>query len=106
MVVLDSTDEIYHLQELKQSAMVASAEQEGSKVRIAEMQQFTVEQTETITEYDGRIIRHPVERVTVYDGRFEIRFKSGASVEIRKQDFRQDSTPLRRDVIFVRLFFL
>jgi len=37
MVVLESTDEIYHLQELKQSAMVASAEQEGSKVRIAEM---------------------------------------------------------------------
>lgn len=37
MVVLESTDEIYHLRELKQSAMVASAEQEGSKVRIAEM---------------------------------------------------------------------
>ena len=80
----ESTDEIYRLRELKQSAMAASAEEEGLKVRIAEMQQFLDEQTETIAAYDGRIIRQLVERVMVYDGRFEIRFKSGASVEIRK----------------------
>jgi site-specific DNA recombinase len=38
----DIADEIYHLCELKQNAMVENAELEGLKQRIAEMQEFLV----------------------------------------------------------------
>jgi hypothetical protein len=51
------TDEIYRLRKLKQSAMVDSAEREGLKLRIDEMQQFLDEQTESITEYDEQLTR-------------------------------------------------
>ena len=41
-------DEIDHLRELKQAAMMENAEREGLKQRIAEMKQFLTEQTERL----------------------------------------------------------
>ena len=61
------TDEIYRLRKLKQSAMVDSAEREGLKLRIDEMQQFLDEQTESITEYDEQLTRRLIEKITVYE---------------------------------------
>ena len=60
-------DEIDRLRELKQNALVESAEREGLKQRIKEMREFLEQQS---TE------------VTVYDERFEVEFKSGTKVEI------------------------
>ena len=78
------TDEIYRLRELKQSAMVDSAEREGLKLRIDEMRQFLDEQTESITEYDEQLTRRLIEKITVYEDHFTIEFKSGTSMEIHK----------------------
>lgn len=48
----DIADEIDHLRELKQEAMVENAEREGLKQRITDMQQFLSKQTKQIEKYD------------------------------------------------------
>lgn len=55
-------DEIFILRELKQSEMVDSAEREGLKLRIDEMNKFLDEQTEVITEYDEQLTRRLIEK--------------------------------------------
>lgn len=75
-------DEIDRLRELKQNALVESAEREGLKQRIREMQEFLEQQSTEVTEYDELLVRRLIEKVTVYDGRFEVEFKSGAKVDV------------------------
>ena len=77
-------DEIYHLREVKQNALVDNAEREGVKQRISEMQQFLAEQTQDITEYDEQLVRRLIEKITVYDERVTVEFKSGTSVDVRR----------------------
>ena len=80
----DLADEIDHLRELKQNAMVENAEREGLKKRIAEMQQFLAEQTKQIEEYDETLVRRMIEKITVYEDRFTVEFKSGTSVDVKR----------------------
>jgi len=80
----DLADEIDLLREQKQNAMAENAEREGLKQRIAEMQQFLAEQTEQIEEYDENMIRRMVEKITVYEDKFTVEFKSGTSVDVER----------------------
>ncbi|OOB76390.1 hypothetical protein AXF41_12425 [Clostridium haemolyticum] len=80
----DLADEIDHLRELKQKAMAENAEREGLKQRIAEMQEFLAEQVEQIEEYDESLVRRMVEKVTVYEKKFSVEFKSGTSVDVER----------------------
>lgn len=77
-------DEIYSLREAKQNAQVAGAEREDMKKRISEMQKFLAEQQQDITEYDEQLIRRLIEKITVYDERVTVEFKSGTSVDVRR----------------------
>lgn len=77
-------DEIYSLREAKQNAQVAGAEREGMKKRISEMQQFLAEQQHDITEYDEQLVRRLIEKITVYDEKVIVEFKSGTSVDVRR----------------------
>lgn len=78
----DIAEEIYRLRDLKQNALVASAEQEGLKKRIAEMRAFLDSQPTEVLEYDEQLVRRLIEKVTVYDEQFEVEFKSGAKVDV------------------------
>lgn len=80
----DLADEIDRLRELKQNAMAENAEREGLKQRIAEMQEFLTEHTEQIEEYDESLVRRMVEKVTVYEDKFMVEFKSGMSVDVER----------------------
>ena len=80
----DLADEIDRLRELKQNAMAENAEREGLKQRIAEMQEFLAEQMEQIEEYDESLVRRMVEKVTVYEEKFIVEFKSGTSVDVER----------------------
>jgi len=80
----DLADEIDHLRELKQNAMAENAKREGLKQRIAEMQEFLAEQMEQIEEYDESLVRRMVEKVTVYEEKFLVEFKSGTSVDVER----------------------
>ena len=70
-------DEIDRLRELKQNALVESAKREGLKQRTREMREFLEQQSTEVTEYDELLVRRLIEKVTVYDERFEVEFKSG-----------------------------
>ena len=78
-------DEIHRLRELKQNALVVSAEREGLKKRIAEMREFLDGQPTEVLEYDEQLVRRLVEKVTVYDERFEVEFKSGTTVDVDRK---------------------
>ena len=80
----DLADEIDHLRELKQNAMAENAEREGLKQRITEMQKFLAEQVEQIEEYDESLVRRMVDKVTVYEAKFMVEFKSGTSVDVER----------------------
>lgn len=77
-------DEIYMLREAKQNAQVEGATREGMKQRISEMQQFLAEQTQDITEYDEQLVRRLIEKITVYDEKVIVEFKSGTNVDIHR----------------------
>ena len=64
--------------------MAENAEREGFKQRIAEMREFLVEQMEQIEEYDESIVRRMVEKITVYEEKFMVEFKSGTSVDVER----------------------
>lgn len=81
---IDLADEIDHLRELKQNAMTENAEREGLKQRITEMQEFLTKQTEKIEEYDEALVRRMIEKITVYEDRFTVKFKSGTSVDVER----------------------
>lgn len=80
----DLADEIDSLREKKQEVMADNAEREGQKQRIAEMQQFLAGQIEQIEEYDEKLVRRMVEKITVYEDKFTVEFKSGTSVEVER----------------------
>lgn len=77
-------DEIYHLREVRQNALVENAEREGMKKRISEMQQFLSGQTQEVTEYDEQLVRRLIEKITVCDEWVTVEFKSGTSVDVRR----------------------
>lgn len=75
-------DEIYRLRELKQNALVENAEREGKRQRIDEMTDFLNEQSCELEEYDEQLVRRLIERVTVFDDKLVIEFKSGVEIDI------------------------
>ena len=48
------------------------------------MREFLKQQSTEVTEYDGLLVRRLIEKVTVYDDRFEVEFKSGAKVDVER----------------------
>lgn len=77
-------EEIERLRDLKKKALSESAEREGLKQRIAEMREFLEAQSAEMLEYDDLLVRRLIEKVTVYDERFEVVFKSGATVDVER----------------------
>lgn len=75
-------DEIDRLRELKQNAMAQNAENEGLKQRIAEMREFLTGQTAEVEKYDEGLVRRMIQKVTVYEDKFTVQFKSGTSIDV------------------------
>lgn len=54
--------------------MAESDQREGLKQRIAEMAEFLEEQIGVVKEHDEQIVRLLIEKVTVYEDKFEVKF--------------------------------
>ena len=54
----------------------------NKKYLIEELISFLDEQTEAVTEYSELLARRLIEKVTVYDEKLLIEFKSGLTVEV------------------------
>lgn len=48
------------------------------------MREFLDNQTTEILEYDEQLVRRLIEKVTVYDERFEVQFRSGMTVDVER----------------------
>lgn len=80
----DIAEEINCLREKKQEALAESAEREGLKKRIAEMREFLNSQATEVSEYDEQLVWRLIDKVTVYEERFEVEFKSGTAVDVER----------------------
>ena len=72
------------MRDQKQSLMVENANRDELKKRIADMSTFLQEQPTTITEYDEQLVRRLIEKVTVYEDKFTVEFKSGLAVDVEQ----------------------
>lgn len=75
-------DEIYRLREWKKSALVENAEREGKRQRIIEMAEFLDEQNGKLEEYDEQLVRRLIEKLTVFEEKFTVEFKSGIEADV------------------------
>ena len=78
----DIADEIYRLREERHRILAEEAGKKGSKQRLEEMEQFLIDQSCELEEYDEQLVRKLIEKITVYDYRIDVEFKSGISIDI------------------------
>ena len=57
---------------------------EELKKRITDMSTFLKKQPTNITEYDEQLIRRLIEKVTIYEDKFTVEFKSGVPVDVNE----------------------
>lgn len=75
-------DEIHSLREQRQKVLAQDAERDGQKKHIEEMKAFLEEQKDIPIEYDEQLVRRLVEKVTVFDEKIAVKFKSGVEIEV------------------------
>ena len=76
-------DEIYRLRDLKQNILTENAEREGKRERIEEMMKFMHDQSVELQEYDEQLVRKLIEKITVFDEKLTVEFKSGVEFEVK-----------------------
>ena len=78
----DVANEIYRLREEKQKVQLENVGHDELKKRITDMGDFLREQPTAITEYDEQLVQRLIEKVTVYEDKFTVEFKSGVTVDV------------------------
>jgi Recombinase. len=69
-------------QECETSVEDIDSQLEELKQRISEMAEFLTAQALELEEYDEQLVRRVIEKVTVYEGKLMVEFKSGVEIEI------------------------
>ena len=80
----DVAEEIHRLRDEKQKSQFESAGRDETRKRIADMSVFLQEQLTAIAEYDEPLVRRLIEKVTVYEDKFTVEFKSGMTVDVEE----------------------
>ena len=75
-------DEIDRLREERQNILTREADREGRRQRIEEMKDFLQEQADTPLEYDEQLVRRLIEKVTMYENKAVVEFKSGLETNV------------------------
>ncbi len=75
-------DEIDRLREERQDILMREADRDGKRQRIEEMKDFLEEQADTPLKYDEQLVRRLVEKVTVYESKAVVEFKSGLETDV------------------------
>ena len=68
----------------KQRLVLEEANNQDIRRQVDGIKAFLDEQQTEVIEYDEDLVRKVLERVTVYDDRLTIEFKSGIEIEIGK----------------------
>lgn len=75
-------DEILCLREEKHEIMMESALKQEQIERLEDMTEFFDKQVREITKYSEALVRRLIEKITVYDEKLVVEFKSGFTVEV------------------------
>lgn len=76
------SDEILSLREKRQGTMIDAANRRDMKNRIEDLATFLNEQVAEVTEYSDLLVRRLIEKVTIYDYKVVVEFKSGLEIEV------------------------
>ena len=77
-------DEIHKLREQRQDVLIQDAERDGRRQRIEEMRAFLKEQANEPLAYDEQLVRRLVEKITVYEDKMAVEFKSGLEIDVER----------------------
>jgi site-specific DNA recombinase len=80
----DVADEIYRLREEKQKVQLENAGRDELKKRIEDMDAFLREQPAALAEFDEQLARRLIEKITVYEDKFTVEFKSGVTMDVNE----------------------
>ena len=75
-------DEIHRLRDQKQKLLLENANRDELKKRMADMSTFLKKQSTALTEYNEQLVRRLIEKVTIYEDKFTVEFKSGVTVDV------------------------
>ena len=64
--------------------MVEKAQTEGYKSSIQELGDLLKKECTELTEYDEKMVRLFIERITIYDDKFTVTFKAGIDIDIQR----------------------
>lgn len=75
-------DEIHTLREQRQNILAEQAERDGKHQRMEEMKAYLQEHSDVPTVYDEQLVRKLIEKVTAYEDRLTVEFKSGLEIDV------------------------
>ncbi len=78
----DVAEEIYRLREQKQKTQVENANRDELRKRMADMHAYLREQPTEVAEYDEKLVRRLIEKVTVFEDKFTVEFRSDVMVDV------------------------
>jgi len=78
----DVVNEIYQLRDLKQEAQNRNAARQAKRQRSAELASFLEDQCGEPIEFDEKLNKRLIEKITAFDDRLIVEFKSGVEIDI------------------------
>lgn len=75
-------DEIFRLRELKKQSETDTVARDEKLSRINDLQDFIVSHPTEITEFDEKLVKRLIGKITVLKDGFSVEFRSGVSLEI------------------------
>ena len=78
----DLANEIYALRKEQQDILARQAENEAQRDRIKDLMEFVRPQKAEITEYDDALVRKYIDRITVHNNSYTVKFISGFETEV------------------------
>lgn len=75
-------DEIYRLRSMKQEVQEHNVGRQSKRQCVQEMTDFLQAQDSAVFEYDDKLVRQLIERITVFEDRLSVVFKPGIEVDV------------------------
>ena len=75
-------DSIIALREERQAILADAAARQGLRDKVNDLVSFLDEQTVAITEYSETLVRRLIEKITIYDEKITVEFKSGLEIDV------------------------
>ena len=79
----DLGEEVIRLREEKYKLQLEDAAKESTRQKIAELEKAIAAISLETLEYDEALLRKLIERITVYDEKYVVEFKSGVEIDVR-----------------------